>query len=165
MPRISRVGQHMYIVTLSAIGGIDKPNNAEALVHCLKQCGVTRFAFMKRDDAQTCIILTLPPTQCGTGEADEGRWMKRPFQKCDVAQHRQISLSLWIALNPSALIGNKDEGQIRPFRLSVKPIGQASQISGVQRFLGNQNETRTVIEIVRQTGERSPDIRLYSCIA
>jgi hypothetical protein len=113
------------------------------------------FAFLKRHQAGSCVILAPTRSKRCPGKADQGCRMERSFQECDVAQRVQEAPRFGVALEPATLAGQKDEWQVRPFRLVANPLGNPAKIGTAQRLFGDQNKSG----IVAQFADQALDIR------
>jgi len=77
------------------------------------------FGQIAKDRAR--LVLPAPSAHRGADDADERRWVKRPFEKRDITQRlpdpRRVRVSLWAA----ALMRQQYDRKIRPCGLIVEP--------------------------------------------
>ena len=86
------------------------------------------FPLVQGFDAGTRLILSLPAFESGTGDADEGGGMERPFQEGHIAEQFRQSGGVRIALQPTATVRQDDKGQIRPTGLRADPEDDRAQV-------------------------------------
>ena len=73
------------------------------------------------DEARAGIVLSESPAKRGLRQADKRGRMKRPLEKCRVAEDLEVARRSRIALQPAASPRKENEWEIRPFLLRTDP--------------------------------------------
>jgi hypothetical protein len=96
--------------------------------------------------------LVLPPTaaQSGLYDAHERGRMKRPLEERDVAHLLGHARGRRISFEAAAVLGQQDEGKIRPRRLARNPIDERLRVGAAGGLLGEDRDVGAATQLQHQ---------------
>ena len=129
------------------------------------ECGLQQIpAFGKIAKDRARLVLPPPAANCGADDAHQRGRMKRSLQECDVAERLPEPRSIGIALGTAALMRQQHDRKIRPWRLIIEPVHQATQIHGLDRLVGDHGEARAALDLAQQCCEIAAGLRMVACL-
>ena len=92
-----------------------------AVLQCRVRIGQTFAALMEIGQPGASLILPPAPTQRRFAHAEQRSRVKRPLEEAHIAQYLEKPCRSGIALDTSALTGEQNKREVRPFGLLVNP--------------------------------------------
>jgi hypothetical protein len=106
-----------------------------------------RFQFLVEPPT---FVLPSSAAQSGADHADECRRVEWPLQERDVTEEMGKLRRRRVALEPSAVLGQEDEGKIRPRRLIGDPTRDRPHVVAAGGFLGDDGDVGTAFELLEK---------------